>query len=187
MSSVSQRRRQRAVAARLLLSLHVDGNLDDPQIWNWDAVDRLPMWCLDEATRRREVQLVCGALLLSPEIRFWIKQPLLLGLQQLLGPAVFVQVIEHADVMELPREPLSGLMKQSAIDLPTAGVVELESLLMAAGSTVLNATVHESLPRDTLVASLGQGIGNITESAAIALLDAAIALLQASQEEEAVA
>lgn len=176
MDTVGGRRRQRAVAARLLLSLHASGSLDSPETWTWDAVDRLPAWCLAAAEERQAIQRSCGALFLSPEIRFWIQKSLLSALRQLLGDAQFEQIIEQADGMQLPREPLADIIAASGITLSEAGVDELDALLMTAGSTVLQATVHESLPRDMLSSSLGPGIGDISPSAANALLKAAMAL-----------
>ncbi len=186
MDTIAGRRKQRASAARLLLSLHASGNLDSPEIWTWDAVDRLPAWCLASSQERRAIQLTCGALLLSPEIRFWIQKPLLSGIQQLLGDSQFEQIIEHADAMKLPREPLADFIVESGINLADAGVEALDLLLMTTGATVLKATVHESLPREMLSASLGPGIGEVTPSAASTLLKAAMALFEAQSKSLAV-
>lgn len=178
MDTIAARRNQRATAARLLLSLHASGKLDSPEIWTWDTVDRLPSWCLASSEERRAIQLTSGALLLSPEIRYWIQKPLLAGLRQLLGDALFEQIIEHADAMKLPREPLAEFIKDSGINLSDAAVEGLESLLMLTGATVLKATVHDSLPKEMLSGSLGIGIGEVSPSAASTLLNAAMALHQ---------
>lgn len=184
MSVESLRRQQRADAARLLLALHAGGNLDNPQGWSWDAVDRLPAWCLVSEPERKQIQLICGALYLSPEIRLWIQKPLLQSVQQLVGESVFQRIIEHADAMQLPREPLVETIAESGIDLATADVEQMENLLMAAGATVLSASIHESLPGDMLLASLGQGIGQMNESAAAVLLEVASALRNDSSAAE---
>ena len=169
--AVRLRRRQRAVAARLLLQLYADDKLDAPHTWTWSAVDLLPAWCLASATDRRYLQLICGALILSPEIRFWIQKPLLQALRQLLGDEVLQQIIDHADQMKLPREPLAEFFEEASFSLERAGLSDVESLLMQSGATVLQATVHESLPRDMLTESLGVSIGDINESAAAAILE----------------
>lgn len=180
MKPLSLRRKQRAEAARLLLTLYVDDKLDSPQRWTWEAVDHLPQWCLVSSTDRRYLQLICGALLLSPEFRFWIQKPLLQGLHRLLGEAVFSHVTHYADQMQLPREPLSEFLKQADFVAEKAEVPALEQLLMQSGATVLAATIHESLPRDMLADSLGVGIGSISEAAACAILDVATMLAQKS-------
>ena len=171
METVRLRRRHRAVAARLLLGLYAEDKLDAPQTWTWAAVDLLPPWCLGSATDRQYLQLICGALILSPEIRFWIQKPVLKTMHKLLGNDVFQEIAEHADQMQLPRDPLAVFLEEASFSLENAGLPELESLLMQSGATVLKATVHESLPRDMLTDSLGNSVGAITESAATAILE----------------
>lgn len=181
-SAQTHQRQQRATAARLLLSLHGQGNLDQPERWTWDALDRLPAWCLSDSTERQQLQQVCGALYLSPDIRFWIEKPALQALQSIIGEQVFTQIMNHADAMALPREPLATVMNNAAFNPSSVQITELLELLMAAGATVLSATVHESLPRDMLVSSLGEGVGELNAEAAHALHDVAVVLLQSSAE-----
>jgi len=173
----SNRRQQRAKAARVLLALHGKGNLDQPGRWTWDAVDRLPAWCLADAADRQQLQVVCGALYLSPEIRFWIGKSVLSALNSLIGEAVFTQIMNHADSMQLPRDPLASVIEQAKFDPSVGEAAELQKLLMSAGASVLSATVHESLPRELLVGSLGEGCGEISHAAAQVLHDVAVVLL----------
>lgn len=178
----THQRQQRAKAAQVLLSLHQQGNLEKPERWTWQALDLLPAWCLADATERQQLQQVCGALFLSPEIRFWIEKPALNALQTLIGEQVFTQIMTHADAMLLPREPVAPFIKQAVPDLSTLQPDTLQSLLMSAGATVLSATVDESLPREMLVESLGEGLAEITSEAAQALHDVAALLLSSTMQ-----
>lgn len=175
----AQKRQHRAKAASLLMSLYEQGELDDPGFWSWDVVDRLPAWCLLGIDDRQHLQRVCGALYLSPEIRFWIGKPLLLALRYQLGEPILSRILAHADDMQLPREPLR-------LQIPNVSSVikpdQLEPVLLAAGATVLTATVHESLPRDMLLGSIGQSIGEISHDAASVLHEVACAFVSQSSE-----
>lgn len=185
MTSVVQMRQQRAAAARVLLSLHASGNLDNPGRWTWDAVDRLPGWCLAGTDERVQLQLTCGSMYLSPDMRFWISKTALQTTQDLLGASLFDRIMSQADDMQLPRESVSAVIAQAGIDPASAQANDIQGLLMAAGANVLAATVHESLPREMLTASLGPGIGDITLDAATILLKAAEALLSESDLKQA--
>lgn len=182
----THQRQQRAQSARILLSLHAQDNLHQPERWTWDALDLLPAWCLADANERQQLQRVCGALYLSPEIRFWIEQQILQALQSIIGEQVLAQIMSHADAMSLPREPLTPLMKQADFNPSAVQSADLETLLMSAGATVLSATVDESLPRDMLVGSLGEGVdgvvGELSSEAAHALHDVAVVLLRSTTE-----
>lgn len=204
MNVVAQKRQIRAKAARVLLSLHAAGDLDTPSRWTWDAVDRLPAWCLASAEERTQLQLICGALYLSPDVRFWITKPALVAVQNLIGKSVFNRILAQADSMQLPRESVSTLISDFGVDPITATPEAIQDLMLAAGSDVLCATVHASLPREMLTASLGRGLGrdsvigqdqgpdavngsdsgstDITEESATILLHAAQSLQQLGQE-----
>ncbi|MFK7855257.1 MAG: hypothetical protein AB8B79_14135 [Granulosicoccus sp.] len=177
MNTVVQKRLDRAAAARVLLALHAAGNLDNPARWTWESVDRLPAWCLAGAEERIKLQLTCGAMYLSPDIRFWINKSALLAVQQLLGTELFEHILAKADEMLLPRESVSDVIAQTGLDPVTAQMEQIQAVLMAAGATVLTATVHKSLPYEMLTESLGPGIGDITEQAATTLLKAAELLI----------
>lgn len=177
MNAGVQKRQQRASAARVLLSLHAKGNLEDPSRWTWDAVDRLPSWCLSGVDERTQLQLTCGVMYLSPDMRFWINKSALLAVQNLIGEALLERILVQADDMQLPRESAAELIAATGIDPASCTAEEIQNLLMATGSTVLTATVHESLPRTMLTASLGTAIGEITEESASVFLQAAELLL----------
>ena len=190
----TQQRQQRAKAAGLLLSLHEQGNLDQPERWTWKALDLLPAWCLADANYRQQLQQICGALYLSPEIRFWIDKPALEAMESVIGKSMFARIMNHADAMALPREPLAPVVRQASINSTSVQPAELHSFLMSAGATVLSATVHESLPREMLVGSLGEGLARssgqfedektdvLNRDSALALHYVAIALLDSSDE-----
>ncbi|MFK7994286.1 MAG: hypothetical protein AB8B87_09115 [Granulosicoccus sp.] len=180
MSLVVQKRHQRAAAARVLLALHAKGNLENPSMWSWEAVDRLPAWCLASADERVHLQLTCGTLYLSPDIRFWISKSALIAVQSLIGEMLFERIMTKADTMQLPRESVSAIVTDFGVDPANAEAGAVKELLMAAGSKVLCATVHPDLPREMLTASLGPSIGDITEESAEVLLNAAQALVQES-------
>lgn len=169
-------RQHRARAAGLLLSLYKAGELDTPEIWNWDALDRLPAWCLYSQEDRQLLQKVCGAMYLSPEIRFWVDRSPLLALQSVLGEPLCSQILSCADAMNLPREPLSSLMQNLTEPLAECSADAISDLLSSAGATVLAATVHESLPGELLLSSLGEGVGEISHEAALVLLNGAVTL-----------
>lgn len=177
MNTVVQKRLDRAVAARVLLALHAAGNLDNPARWTWESVDRLPAWCLAGAEERKKLQLTCGAMYLSPDIRFWINKSALLAVQHLLGNEVFERILAQADEMQLPRESVLDVIAQTGLDPATAQLEQIQAVLMAAGATVLTATVHPSLPVEMLTESLGPSIGEVTEQAASTLLKAAELLI----------
>lgn len=172
----ASRRQHRAVASGLLLSLYKAGELDTPEIWNWDALDRLPVWCLYSEKDRQQLQMVCGAMYLSPEIRFWVDRSPLLALQSVLGEPLCSLILSCADDMNLPREPLSSLVLNLSEPLAECSADVISDLLTRAGSTVLAATVHESLPGELLLGSLGEGVGEISHDAALVLLNGAITL-----------
>ncbi|MBX2884901.1 MAG: hypothetical protein KTR32_33405 [Granulosicoccus sp.] len=172
-----QQRQQRAAAARVLLSLHADGNLQSPERWTWRTVDRLPGWCLAGAEQRIQLQLTCGALYLSPDIRLWIDQHALRIVHDLLGQTLFDRIMAQADRMQLPRESAAQVIEQAGVEPATAEPEAIQSLLMRAGANVLSATVHESLPHDMLTQSLGPTVGEINEASALALVRAAEVLI----------
>ena len=175
-ATAQSRRHQRAVSARVLLSLHANDNLQDPERWTWQALDKLPGWCLAGESERLRVQRVCGALYLSPELRYWIHKSALGGLQELLG-STWELIAEQADAMQVPREPVADLIASTGIDQETGDLAKLDSLLLAAGATVLRHSVDESLPRELLTESLGESLGEISDLAAVNLLHAANALV----------
>jgi len=187
MNSAAQTRLQRAAAARVLLLLHAKGDLENPSLWTWDAVDLLPAWCLASEQTRSQLQLVSGTMYLSPDIRLWLDQSALVAVQTLIGDAVFERIMNQADAMQLPRESASLIIRNAGIDPSNASAEAICELLMAAGSNVLRATVHPSLPREMLSASLGPAIGDINEAAANVLLDAAQALIDTSHTSESAA
>jgi len=176
-SSPLQRRRQRGIAANLLLSLHAGDNLQEPASWTWQLLDRLPAWCLQGAEQRGFLQLTCGALFLSPELRFWIQREALDTLREMLGDDLLDRILFRADTVDLPREPAAAMIENAGLNSAELDPVQLEQLLMSAGSAVLGATVHSSLPRDMLTASLGEPVGQLNENTAQALLNLAETLL----------
>jgi hypothetical protein len=180
-SSPSQRRRLRATAAELLLSLHAGDNLLEPVSWTWQQLDRLPAWCLQGAEQRKALQLVSGALFLGPELRFWIHRDSLNALQQMLGGDLLDSIVARADSVNLPREPAAAIISDAGVNSAEIDAGRLEHLLLGAGSAVLGATVHESLPREMLTGSLGEPVGNLDEVTAEALLGLAEMLLNQDQ------
>jgi len=176
-SAVSGKRQQRAKAARILLALHAEGVLQNPTTWTWDSIDSLPYWCLIGARERQQLQLICGAIYLSPDVRFWINQSALSALQELLGFAILDVIVKQADSMQLPREFAASIVVDFGVDPEFAETAAIRELLMAAGALVLNATVHQSLHKKLLVESsvVCSAVfkGEITQASAVKLLDAA--------------
>ena len=167
---VAERRKQRAVAARLLLSLHAEDQLDKPSSWTWEVLNRLPSWCLLDSETRQRLQLACGALFVSAELRFWIRRDALQCLSDLLGPDVLDGVMNEADRLALPREPAQRLLEEAGVSGRAADTAMLSQALLGAGAAVLSATVHESLPRELLIQSLGLQLGSLDEATATAVL-----------------
>lgn len=169
-ASVAQRRKQRAMSARVLLSLHESGCLATPERWNWQTLDRLPRWCLLPEAERFALQLTCGALFLSPELRYWIHRSALVELQTLLTEPVWQAVANKADQLQMPREPIAQLMADEDIIEQQIDPDALTSIILRAGASVLQGSIHESLPGDMLSASLGTGLCDLDREVAEAVL-----------------
>lgn len=177
-ASVAQRRRQRAMSARVLLSLYDGGNLASPDRWNWQALDRLPRWCLLPESERFQLQVTCGALFLSPELRFWIHRTALVELQTLLTEPVWQAVADKADQLQMPREPIAQIMAADEIVEDDVDPDALTSIILRAGASVLQGSIHHSLPGDMLTASLGAALCQLDIDVAEAVVVTAEALLE---------
>ena len=183
MESATSRRRRRAAAAQVLLGLHAAGQLAEPERWDWDTLDRLPAWCLLDESSRRAVQLTAGGVLLAPALRLWIDRERIERARTLLGERPFAALLARADALAAARP---GAASPPAPDDPDPAVTdadvaaapdEVEARLLAAGSAVLRATLHASLPLGALADSLGESAGELPAETAWTLLAHTEALL----------
>ena len=174
----SRHRRIRAEAARTLLRLHADGALAEPERWTWEVLDRLPLWCLFDAERRRGLQLICGAVLIAPELRLWLERERIERVAQLIGEPVLDELLADADrlaatMADTASDTFStdvvtpGPSPSEAASSPAASEpLDVEALLMAGGASVLRGTLHESLPLGALAESLGESAGELPPATA---------------------
>ncbi|MBX2836698.1 MAG: hypothetical protein KTR35_07580 [Gammaproteobacteria bacterium] len=162
-------RSHRAKAARVLLSLFEADQLDSPEFWTWEMMDLLPGWCLDDAEVRTQLQLLCGAVALAPEVRLWIDRRQILTAQQLLGKDIFDAVVQTADEVS------------HGIDVPAEHVIEhsfIERHFMKAGASVLSSALDSRLPKQQLIGVLGESYGELNAEFAQNLVDQANRLAQ---------
>jgi len=159
-STQSVKRLRRAAAARLLLGLHESGQLAQPELWTWDALDSLPGWCLQDEQTRTRLQLLCGALVLAPELRLWIDRELILAAQQLISKPFFDQVVARAE--QAPISINASVASRFATATSTNAKTEsVNTVFMQAGASVLKASLSEQLPVDMLCEALGDTAGDI--------------------------
>lgn len=175
----SLKRQRRGAAAQVLLSLHQAGQLANPEQWTWEVLDALPGWCLQDEQSRNQLQVMCGALVLAPELRLWIDRELILVAHRLIGKDQFNHIVAQAD-----RTPIA--INASAADrfksIASADALQgsVKTALLQAGASVLNAT----LTIDVLVAlfseMLGETAGEVSPKLANTLLTQAESLLARS-------
>ena len=192
----SERRLVRAEAAATLLRLHEAGSLGEPERWTWDVLDRLPLWCLLDETRRRRLQLCAGAVLLGPELRLWLERERLERVAGIVGRSMLRRVLHEADALaaSVPatgggsadgpadgsaaegRTGTPGRRPRATID-PDADAAALEAWLASCGTAVLLGSLDADLPLGGLVESLGESAGRLPPDTARALLAHAERLL----------
>ena len=192
----SERRLVRAEAAATLLRLHEAGSLGEPERWTWDVLDRLPLWCLLDETRRRRLQLCAGAVLLGPELRLWLERERLERVAGIVGRSVLRRVLREADALaaSVPatgegaadgaadgaaaegRTGTPGRRPRATID-PDADAAALEAWLASCGTAVLLGSLDADLPLGGLVEALGESAGRLPPDTARALLAHAERLL----------
>ena len=206
MRAESHRRIVRARAARTLSELHARDALAEPERWTWEVLDRLPLWCLLGAERRRHLQKVAGAVLLGPELRLWLERGRLERVGSLIGADVLSRLLEAADAFaarpavegdeesdgdvdggdvdgadDVGTDDARGAAPtrppRGADDAGAAGDADIEARLLASGAAVLLGTLHESLPLGGLIESLGQPAGTLPPETARLLLAHAEALV----------
>ncbi len=177
-SSVQSKVRQhRAAAARMLLALHQAGQLAKPESWTWNVIDVLPGWCLQDEQSRNQLQLLCGALILAPELRLWIDRELILAAHLLIGKTSFDCIVAKADLTPVPVNTKAA----SRFTLVANRKDVLDSIraeLLQAGASVLSASLHADLPVDMLSSMLGETAGSVSYELANKLLAQAEKLLQ---------
>ena len=188
MHAESHRRIVRARAARTLFELHARDALAEPERWTWEVLDRLPLWCLFDAERRRHLQLIAGAVLLGPELRLWLERERLERVGALIGADALARLLEAADAFAA-RPAAEGEGESGgggvygADDAGTGDADDdVEARLLASGAAVLLGTLHECLPLGGLIESLGQPAGTLPPETARPLLAHAEALAVSAPE-----
>lgn len=172
--SASARRQVRAKAARSLLSLHEQDALADPDRWTFELIDRLPLWCLMDTDSRQRIQRVAGAVLLAPEMRLWISAAQLAEAEQLLGSETLAAILERADKLAVSAQADDASASDAVAGPGESRASEgLQLRLMSAGASVLGATLHESLPLQSLASTLGTSAGELPQTVALHVLSVA--------------
>lgn len=150
-SGQSLKRLERAAAARILLSLHEKGQLANPEQWNWGVLDALPAWCLLDEQARVQLQSVCGALVLAPELRLWIDRELISAGHSVIGLHHFNSIVARADQAKLAIDAAAGERFQS-VSGKAALRDAVQSAFLQAGASVLKA----SLTNEVLIERFSQ-------------------------------
>jgi len=170
----SLRRRKRATVAAMLLTVHEQGELVEPESWTWAMLDALPHWCLMEAPRRRQLQGIAGAVLMAPVISRWIDRRYLDRVREMIGSTALDAILDGSRATTAPE-----FVSASATPDSSSGV---EALLFDAGATVLLASLHEQFRVASLSVDVGEPLGTLPMEIAEALLHEAGRLMILADE-----
>ena len=175
----SIKRQRRGAAARILLSLHKADQLARCELWTWDMLDALPNWCIQDEDARVELQLICGALVLAPELRLWIDRKHILAAYDLCGKKRFDCIIAKADQNPITVNAAAStrfkFVKNQAVLKDS-----VKSVFLQAGASVLKATLTNDLLNDMFAELLGENAGDVTEKLACNIVTQAEEMLQES-------
>lgn len=178
--SASSQRQMRAATARRLLALYEQDALAEPERWTWEEIDRMPLWCLLPTSQRERVQRVTGALMMAPEMRLWISAQPLDEAERLLGVDTLAAILERADA--LSESQAQG--NPPHIDEDARSLAEgLDARMMAAGASVLTASLPESFPHASLADTLGPTAGELSPAIAVRVLAEAEQVLAGIDDE----
>lgn len=175
----SLKRQRRAAAATVLLSLHEADQLANPEQWTWDVVDALPVWCLFDEQARSHMQLLCGALVLAPELRLWIDRELIVATQNLIGKQHFEHIVAKADSTPIAVNAMAA-SRFKTVSNKNSITSHVEAVLLQAGASVFKASLSDELPIDMLPKILGDTAGTVSHKVAGCILDQAQQLLDES-------
>lgn len=129
------------------------------------SLDELPQWCLLDNSSLRELEHIAGALLFAPVLRQCIDGKQLVKWRQLLGDALFDEVLEAAVGME------SGLQTLVALDVG-------ESTLYGCGASVLLATLEGHPARMLLKERISECHGVVEHALSLVIYDKAVNVQQ---------
>lgn len=177
MMSQSLKRQQRGAAAHILLSLHEADQLGSSELWTWDVLDALPVWCLKDESARVALQLLCGAFVLAPELRFWIDRKFILIAHELIGKEHFNHIVLKADQAPIEFNATVSDRFKSGID---ESVLQdsIRTIFMQAGASVLKATLTNELLNEMFSKVLGETAGAVTSKVANNILIQAQGMLE---------
>lgn len=142
---LSMRRRHRAAVARQLAErLSAEAIAEDRSI-DWGMLSTAPDWCACDATERRELQLLTGAVYLHASLRRCMQGAALKRLATLIGTP-------RLDAIRL--RPYAVAHERDADDEALADAVDLDALLLHRGRNVLAATLRIDDPARTAFVAL---------------------------------
>lgn len=178
-SEQSIKRMRRAMAARVLLSLLEADQLADPDQWTWDLIDALPTWCLQDEHARSRLQLVCGALVLAPELRLWIDREAILVAHELIGKQQFNHIVAKADSMPIAIDASAATLFKSMSSEASAVKDTIRITFLQAGASVMKATLKGDALTSIFAKVLGETAGQLSHPLANSILVQAEAVLDA--------
>lgn len=181
----SLKRQRRGAAAKVLLALYEADQLAEPEKWTWDAIDALPVWCLQDELTRHNTQLLCGALVLAPELRLWIDRKLIVAAHDLIGQHCFDHIVAKADNVAIAVNTFAST-RISASGNREQVADSVKASLLQAGASVFKASLSDELPLNMLPNIVGETAGSISSKVANAILDELVGLDQLAAQAQLV-
>ncbi len=128
---IRQRRIYRAAAAEALQALCENDDDDRLASVSWDTLDSMPHWCLQSPKERAELQMIAGALFISPLLKQCIDGKKLKAVRDLLSQPVLDAILDTDCVDSIP--------------LQLADDDDITDMLGASGASVLLGTLTDDL------------------------------------------